>query len=356
MSYPNGSSGGGEYVDPITGQTGSYGQPSQPYGQPSQAYGAPSGQGPAQGYGQPSGQGPAQGYGGSFYQGTTYSGGLYGGGEPPKGNKKPLIIAALAAVVLLAVGAIVWVLVGSSDDEEPVAEQPLPAPSSESTPPSTDASGGTGSGSDNAVVPAATPGWQGVYVPKEKIAYDVPKKDWKVATPGTISGWEDAHGKPTAVFHGVSNYLDEWCPGDSGSARATIGVQHANVSPEKSARGYVIFFGAAIQEKPFKPENVDESKGVPVKIAGGKMTGTMSSAIVPIKYDKNTPKKCQDAKNTRITAVAFDPKLTKDKKTGKDDIPVVIVVSDLGGKQELAKSDIDKIISSIRPAPTKPTR
>lgn len=338
MSYPSGS-GGGEYVDPITGQTRSYGQSPQPYDQPSQAYG------------QPPGQGQSPGYGGAFYQGTTYTGGLYGGGKPPKNTKKPLIIAAIAVVVLLGIGAVVISFVDTSDDEQ-AAPPATAAPSSQSPPPSTGSPATTGD--DSAVIPASTPGWQGVYVPKEKIAYDVPKKGWKVATVGTIAGWEDAKGKPTATFHGVSNYLSNWCPSDPGASRALVGVQHTDINSAKAARAAVIYYGSAIEEKPSKPANVDESKGAPVKINGGKTTATLSSAIVPIKYDKSTPKKCRDAKNSRVTAVAFDPKTTKDPKTGKSNIAIVTIVSDLGGKQELPKSVIDKIVASIRPAPTRP--
>lgn len=317
MSYPPGPPSGGDY--------GSYGrQHQQPYGN----------------YGQ------QPQFGGSFGQGSTYSGGLYGGPQPPK--KRGGVIAAVAVVSVLllsGIGVGGYFLLGDDDQKDPPAAQPTTTPpsqsSSESTSPGATTTEKSYTPQEIAIEPI-TAGWRGVWVPKDRVAYDVPKKDWTVATPGTTTGWENADGKPVASFHGVSDYRKGWCKAKDWWSRAVVGVQSVGAQErEKAARVGAIYFGAAIAKKPQKPASVDESKAKDVRINGGKTTASVSTATVPISYDKSDPKKCREARTTKITSVAFNP---EPKQTS-----LLIIVADQGGKAELPQAEVDKIVKSLRP-------
>ena len=88
------------------------------------------------------------------------------------------------------------------------APGPLPSSAPTSAPPS---------------APAKVPGWRAVVSVKHGVTYDVPP-DWKVLSPTTIVGFEDAHGRPEVAGSGAADYKEGYCQGHSGSWRAQAAV------------------------------------------------------------------------------------------------------------------------------------
>ncbi|WP_034273318.1 hypothetical protein [Haloechinothrix halophila] len=323
MNYPGGWDG--QQVDPFTGDPIPHYYPSQTgYQQPQYQQGQASWQ---------------QEYGGF---------GMYEPPEPPKKSRGPLIAAlAVGFVVLLGAGGAMAVLALRSDEGSAAASvaataAPLPTPPSSERPSSTP---GTTTqelpGEQEIRVDAVTRGWQGVWSPKDNVAYDIPEKDWEVETPSTLAGFENPNGD-TAIMRGVSTYKDNYCGEPvAGWHRARVGTQTAgDMDPSKAAVAATRFWGAAAGELPVDSKKVSPTAATEVSIANGARTAYVSSAIVPM--PDQTGEKCADSDKVRLSVAAFRP------EPGADTI-ILIVYTDVGGGDELATDVSDKIIASLRP-------
>lgn len=314
----------GQQVDPFTGDPIPHHYPSQTgYQQPWYQQGQASWQ---------------QEYGGF---------GMYQPPEPPRKSRGPLIAAlAVGLVVLLGAGGAIAALALRSDENSAAASgaapsAPLPTPSSEqpsSTP-------GTTThelpGEQEIRVDAVTRGWQGVWSPKDDVAYDIPEKDWEVETPSTLAGFENPNGD-TAIMRGVSTYKDNYC-GDpvAGWHRARVGTQTAgDMEPSEAAVAATRFWGTAAGELPVDSKKLSPTAATEVAIANGAHTAYVSSAMVPM--PEHTGEKCADSDKVRLSVAAFRPEPSADTI-------ILILYTDVGGGDELATDVSDKIIASLRP-------
>ncbi|GLZ40066.1 hypothetical protein [Actinokineospora sp. NBRC 105648] len=273
--------------------------------------------------------------------------GMYGPPQPPPRNRTPLIVA-LVALVVVAIGVTATVLLVNRDDSTPIAgpssteEAPTTTtstrttarrPTTSSRPPSTSS---TPTDVEDITVPPVTAGWQGVLSYKEQVAYDVPK-DWEIETPGTIVGFEDNAGKPSAVMHGVTTYKPEACPNSRGSYRGHAGfVTAGGATPEQAAaNGVKIFADAAALNKDGSKAPVALSPAAPTKVAGGKLAAVIATATMTV----TEPGDC-GSPTILFTAVAF--------KNGSS-TALFMMYMDQGVSDALPAEISDKVIASVRP-------
>ncbi|MFC6869796.1 hypothetical protein [Haloechinothrix salitolerans] len=328
MSYPGGWEG--QQVDPFTGDPIPHHYP------------------PRTGYQQP-----------HYQQNQTdwqreYGGfGMYQPPEPPRKSRGPLILAlAVGLVVLLSAGGVVAVLTLRSDQSSAAASGPVTS-APPAAPPSAERSSSeqepSAPGRRTQELPsqqeiridAVTSGWQGVWSPKDNVAYDVPEKGWQIATPSTLAGFENPNGD-TAIMRGVSTYKDNYCGEPvEGWHRARVGTQTAgDLEPSKAAVAATQFWGAAAGELPVDSKKVSPTAAKEVSIAEGSLTAHVSSAMVPLPEQQG--EKCADADKIRLSVAAFQP------APGADTI-ILILYTDVGVDDELATDVSDKIIASLRP-------
>ncbi|MFC9964276.1 hypothetical protein ACFVH4_08520 [Nocardia ignorata] len=197
--------------------SGAFPQPGTPQG--SEGYpGAPQGYGQPGGYGIPDSQQgiPQQGLGPSMslpfpHHGQTYG---YAPQSPRKGNAG-LLIGIGAVVLVLAVVIVTAVVIGTGGDDE--AAVAAPTTTTQTAPPT---------GTSTAPV---TPGWKGVLLADERVAYDVP------------SSWQIASESDSVVILGLSGMFagtgkasegENYCPGSAYRGLVGIALSTENTLPE----------------------------------------------------------------------------------------------------------------------------
>ena len=208
MVWPGGNQGYGEGLpggDPGYGGAPGAQQPGGWYGYPppSQPGGYPP---PPGGFGDPPGFPP----------------------PPPQRPQTGIIIAVVAVVVVLLGGGVTAAVLLSRGDHKhrSVALPPDSGVPSAPAVPGQSAPGPLPSSAPTAAPPSApakVPGWRAVVSVKHGVTYDVPP-DWKVLSPTTIVGFEDAHGRPEVAGSGAADYKEGYCQGHSGSWRAQAAV------------------------------------------------------------------------------------------------------------------------------------
>ncbi len=298
--------------------------------------------------GQPSGYQP-QGY--QPQQGGYQGFGMYPQGgppmPPPKPNRTPLIVS-LVVLVVVAIGVVTTLLVVDNDDDQPIAGPPsttetttttAKSPSTTRRPTSTTrrpTTSSTPTEVDQIKVDPVIAGWQGVLSYKEGVAYDVPK-DWEVETPGTIVGFEDNAGKPTAVMHGVTTYKPDACPASRGSYRGHGGfVTAGTTDPTRAAQnGVKLFADAAALNKDGTSAPVAVTPPVATKVGEGKIEAVTATATLTV----TEPGACPSP-TVLFTSVAF--------KNGANTV-LFMMYMDQGTPDALPKETADKLITSLRP-------
>ncbi len=180
--------------------------------------------GAPQGYGQPGGYGipdsqqgiPQQGLGPSMSLPFPHHGQTYGyAPQPPRKGNAGLLIGIGAVVLVLAVVIVTAVVIGTGGDDE--AAVAAPTTTTQTAPPT---------GTSTAPV---TPGWQGVLLADERIAYDVPPS-WQIASESDsvvilgLSGMFAGTGK---AYEG-----ENYCPGSAYRGLAGIALSTENTLPE----------------------------------------------------------------------------------------------------------------------------
>ncbi|WP_156893618.1 hypothetical protein [Actinokineospora enzanensis] len=274
-------------------------------------------------------------------QPTGYQGfGMYDPPPPPRPprNRTPLVVG-LALAVVVAIGAVVTVVLVNRDDSDQVADPPpttrtVDPPRSVTKPPTTTRK----PGKTPTTTPAepAVPGWQPVQSDREHAGYDVPK-DWEIATPDTIVGFEDNDGKPTAVMHDVATYKPEACPNSRGSYRGHTGfVSAGTVDPQRAAvNGVRLFAEAAALNKDGSKAPVSTADPTPVKVADGKVDAVLATATLTV----NEPGDCPSP-TVSFTAVAF---------TNGSQTTLFMMYLDQGVPDALPNDVAARVVSSLRP-------
>ncbi|MGW7005469.1 hypothetical protein ACWGCW_22360 [Streptomyces sp. NPDC054933] len=312
-------------------------QGQQPYGQPAQA---PQGPPPP----------PA-----GFPPHATVPQGQYPG-QPPLAPEEPqparsrkTLFAVVGAVVALAViggGVAFAVMGGGKKAQEVKPSSSASAPSQTAPSPTQDGPNTTGNGSDAKPMIA---GWQTQSWQHHGFSYDVPpqSEQWKVAKPDLEIAYTDKNGMPIVGMTGTSDYREGGCasagnqsgPIAAGKGQlATIGTQGAKGGTlQDNARiaagnwGFAAY-GGADGHKP----KVAVSQATPWKHNG--IDGYTATATVTGIYQ---PSPCVPATAT-ARAIAMH---LKDGTTG-----LWIIYADQGVPNALTSAEIDKIMSTVRPA------
>lgn len=312
------------YQQPGSQQPNPYQQPGygqQPPGQGHNPYQQP-GYGAQPGYGQQQGQQWGQ---------STVPGGPAG---PPGGGKKPrtALVAVISALAVIAAAVITAVLVVNDDDGKKTAGPdtkqspgtPSPGGSEEKKP-------GGGTASKDPSEPLV-PGWQTVINPKHHSAFDVPKKDWNLASEGTITGFEDKKGKLLVAMSAPAFYKEKWCESSNRAAVGTKGAQGSRNTKEAAEIAASNFVLAGYDQeqkgtlkqsgaKPFKNE-----QGIKGHIATASVTGA--------------PKEDKCSADGKVVAVSW---LNVD-----DDLSIWVFLTDAGVKDEVPAGTIKKMAASLR--------
>lgn len=322
-----------------------------------------------QGYGGAQGPGGGPGYGGA--PGPQQPGGWYGhpgpGGPggyppppggftgppgmppgmppgfpppPPPRSQAGAIIAIIAVVVVLIGGGVTAaVLLSGGNDEHPspAALPPgsglpsapgLPAPSAPgplptSAPPS---------------APATVPGWRAVVAVKHGVTYDVPP-GWKVQSPGTIVGFEDATGKPEVAGSGAADYKEGYCQGHSGSWRAETAVTEYGTTDLAADAADAARKWGTYAYTPDKGRAPAVSLSAATAIDAGGTPGKEVTATVTLR-DHSDP--CNPPRGVVHAAATT-------LKNGH--VAVLLVIGDQGVGDAAPDTDLQKIAGSLRRTP-----
>jgi hypothetical protein len=185
---------------------------------------------------------------------------------------------------------------------------------------------------------AKVPGWRAVVAVNHGVIYDVPP-GWKVQSPDTIVGFEDAQGRPEVVGSGVARYKEGYCQGHSGSWRAETAVtgytttdlaaDAADAARKWGTYAYTPDNGQAPAVS-LSPAKAIDAGGTPAQ----EVTATVTVR------DHSDP--CEPPRGI-VHAVATT------LKNGK--VSVLIVVADQGVADAADDADLLKIAGSLRRTP-----
>lgn len=191
------------------------------------------------------------------------------------------------------------------------------------------------------IVPAVTPGWQGVLSREQQIAYDVPP-DWTVQTPGTFSGYQDAGGKLTTL-HGVTLYKQHTCTQNRDTNRGMVGFMPIGPSDPRRAAvddGKLWARDAALDDS--SPASgtasavlVSASPAHAISVGSGAIKAWQAVTSAPVRPGACLPPRIQ------VTTVAF---------TDHGNTVLFVAVMDQGVPDAARAEDITKIIASLRPS------
>lgn len=266
--------------------------------------------------------------------GSTYRG-LGAFDEPPRPNRKPIVLAVVAVLVIAGAAVGAYFLSTSDGGENPQANRP-PVQTSSSAPPSTSSSppGTETSAPADLKADPVVDGWQVAISPKEAVAYDV-SDDWSVESPGTLTGFEDGNGR-RVIMHGVSTYRSDFCKADDGSYRGQAGFMTAgDADPKKVPAVAVKLWATAAAELPKDSDKVQAGAVKPVDIEGGQQAWMSTTTV-------RKPAKSVCAPDVlKVTAVAFVP-----REGG--DTALFIMHADADVDDELPAAEAQKVIGSLR--------
>ncbi|SER71494.1 hypothetical protein [Streptomyces qinglanensis] len=337
-----------------------YGQPN-PYQQP--GYGQqPSGQQP--GYGQqPSGQQPGQGQppgpaghgqqpgqaphpygqpGGPGQSGPWGPGSMPGNPQSPKGGdggggrKKTIAIAIVAAVAVVAATVAGVVVLGDDDSGEGTKNEAdkTSSPSVKTKPEKSEKGEPGGGGASKDPSDPVVEGWQTVVNPKWYSAFDVPDNDdWTLASPGTITGFEDDKGKVLVAMSAPAYYKDDWCKRSSRAAVGTKGAQGSKNTKEAARIAAGNFAIAGYDQK--QKGTLKVSKPKPFKNEHGIKGHTVTAKIT------GAPKedKCSTSAGKTVTVSWIN---------SNGDLAIWVLYTDAGVKDEVSDATIEKMTGSLR--------
>ncbi|MFD7557812.1 hypothetical protein ACFV9E_25130 [Streptomyces sp. NPDC059835] len=269
-----------------------------------------------------------------------------GGGSGFQTKTVAIVAATLVVVAAAATGAFVLTRDDDKKDEadsKPVAASSAPA---SSAPAPADSSANPRAGGD---LKPTVPGWKVVTNPKYGTAFDVPP-DWNVLGSGVIISFSDEakkDGSPAVAMSGPASYKKDWCKVDAdknGSEESyelagvgTKGGQGAKDTAEASRNAAESWAWAGYAQKaPKGTTKVTEAKEYTT--ASG-LKGHVATASVT-----GLPKENKCSTDGKSIAFSF--------KTANGDFSSWILYGVAGVPDELKQETIDKILSSVRLAPT----
>ncbi|MCK2242573.1 MULTISPECIES: hypothetical protein [unclassified Crossiella] len=256
---------------------------------------------------------------------------------PPQQRGRRIAVVALSAVILIGLVSIVFLVSGSGGS----------GPSETSAAAASGTTGRTTRGTTSRT-PAPTTtlpsksvtpqvaGWQAVWT-KRGLAYDVPR-EWKVLSPATIVGFEDANG-PKVAMSGVSTFKEGYCTADPKrrtARRALVGIGGAKVSDAASTAGE----GAKL----WADGRYGEAEGVQPQVELGKatpmMVGAREASRVSAKVKVSAKHECDPpAGVVHVVAV---------KGATVETGAVFVIQADQDTPDSLSAADMEKMISSLR--------
>ncbi|GAA2445478.1 hypothetical protein [Streptomyces macrosporus] len=283
--------------------------------------------------------------------------GVPGAPQPPQGDGgggksgKTAAIAIVAAVAVIAAAVVTGVFVFKDDDKTNTAKgDGTASPTAEPSPEQSTSEEDSGSREDDPSNPRdgldaekpdpVIPGWQVVTNAKHHNAFDVPP-DWKVQSETVIIGYgqkdkDDPFSGPQVAFSGPALYKEGWCKdGSSEYTRAMVGSKGGQGSRNtaeaaKIAAENFVYFAYGEQKetvKSTKAETFSNKHGIKGHIATATATGVEK---------KN---KCES--DGKVVAVSWID--------GSNDLRIWLIVTDAGVKDEVPRSTIDKMTSTLRP-------
>ncbi|MFI1255772.1 hypothetical protein ACH4U6_18615 [Streptomyces netropsis] len=269
--------------------------------------------------------------------------------EPPRGGGgNKTMLAVIGGVVALAViGGGAFFLLQGGDEEKPEAGKGGPQASGAPAQPTQEPTPGNGSASPSGPPPKVA-GWQTQTSDEHNYRYDVPAKadKWNVAPQGTAISYTD-NGKPVVVMREIASYREGGCSsnanpdsmGEAGKGQlASIGTTGGgkDLDLKENARNWAGNWGTmaygGLNNKP-KIEIQDEKAWK----ANG-IEGWTATAKVTV---KNRPSDC-------VPPTAIVKSIAQKLPDGT--FHGWVIYADQGVPDALTEAQIDKIMSTVRPA------
>lgn len=260
------------------------------------------------------------------------------------GSKKTVIIAAVAAVAVVA-AAVGGFLVfrgddkGSKKDESKgsssVSAEPSPKEKKEEKQEkeTTDPGAGGGGGASKDPSKPQVSGWQTVVNPKWYSAFDVPEtKDWTVAKPGVITGFEDDKGKALVAMSAPAYFKDDWCKSATRAAVGTKGAQGSKDTKEASKIAAANFAIAGYDQK--QKGTLRESGPKSFSNKNG-IKGYTATATVT-----NAPKEDKCSSDGKVVTASWI--------NSNGDLAIWVLYTDANVKDEIPDATIKKMLSTLR--------
>ncbi|MEU6419416.1 hypothetical protein [Streptomyces spiralis] len=283
-----------------------------------------------------------------------------GGPQPPTGaggggggaNRTKLVAIIAATAVVVAAGVTGFLVLGGDKDDKAdggktdgKASQSASASASTGASPSDTAAGDNprGTQTEKPVIP----GWKVVLNPKHGTAFDVPP-DWKVDSPGVVSGFEDkkkGDGSPYIVFSAPAFLKESWCTSDDDkdgnketSSLASSGTKGENGGKDTAsiARGdaAAFAFGGYTDQSDAAKKYLKIGKAKPYTTKSG-LAGSVATS-----FTAGVPKTHKCDTDGKATSFAF--------KNSQGDFTSWTLYGAKGVKDELSDATILKILSTVR--------
>ncbi|GGR24316.1 hypothetical protein [Streptomyces netropsis] len=269
--------------------------------------------------------------------------------EPPRGGggNKTMLAVVGGVVALAVIGGGAFFLLRGGDEEKPEAGKGGPQASGAPAQPTQEPTPGNGSASPSGPPPKVA-GWQTQTSDEHNYRYDVPAKadKWNVAPQGTAISYTD-NGKPVVVMREIASYREGGCSssanpdsmGEAGKGQlASIGTTGGgkDLDLKENARNWAGNWGTmaygGLNNKP-KIEIQDEKAWK----ANG-IEGWTATAKVTV---KNRPSDC-------VPPTAIVKSIAQKLPDGT--FHGWVIYADQGVPDALTEAQIDKIMSTVRPA------
>ncbi|MFI8941299.1 hypothetical protein [Streptomyces syringium] len=271
--------------------------------------------------------------------------------EPSRGGgggRNKTMLAVIGGVVALAViGGGAFFLLNGGDEEKPEAGKGGPQASGAPAQPTQEPTPGNGQTSPSGPPPKVT-GWQTQTSDEHNYRYDVPAKadKWNVAPQGTAISYTD-NGKPVVVMREIASYREGGCSsnanpdtiGEAGKGQlASIGTTGGgkDLDLKENARNWAGNWGTmaygGLSNKPkieIKDEKAWKANGI---------EGWTATAKVTV---KNRPSDC-------VPPTAIVKSIAQKLPDGT--FHGWVIYADQGVPDALTEAQIDKIMSTVRPA------
>jgi hypothetical protein len=238
----------------------------------------------------------------------------------------------IAVVVVATIVTTVVLLNGSGRSQEqaaPATTSTTPTSTTPSSPESSPTSAPAGPPPKPVV-----PGWQAVAVPKRSAAYDVPP-DWTVEPPDRLVGFGEP--RDAVTMRGVAEYQKGFCPGQSGSFRASTGTTaRKGASDNDIALATAQKLADLVYSVHGQRPAVEMGPARPVDLAGNSLHGVLVTA----KVTHPSPGPC-DSPTALISVLASNHT--------NDGSVVHIGIADQGVPGSLPPETLNTIMTSLRP-------